>query len=204
MTKVKICGITNVRDALHAVNCGADALGFVFAPSPRQVTVEQARHIVEHLPPYISKVGVFVDSEVERVQEIMSACALDIAQLHGSESPEYCQGLFPRVVKAFRVKDEGSLALLPQYRVSAYLLDSYLEGRHGGTGVTFNWDLARQAAQYGPVVLGGGLHPGNVWLAITMVQPYGVDVCSGVEASPGEKDPSKVRDFIQAVRQEGP
>ncbi len=202
MTRVKICGITNLQDALHAANCGADAIGFVFGPSRRRVTIEQAREIIEHLPPYISRVGVFVDQDVEEVRRTMSACALDIAQLHGSEDPGYCQEFFPRVVKSFRVKDQRSLEELPRYRVCAYLLDSYVEGRHGGTGTLFNWDLARDSAQYGPVIIGGGLHPGNVWLAITMVQPYGVDVCSGVESSPGKKDPEKVRDFIRAVRQE--
>ena len=203
MTRVKICGITNVQDALHAVSCGADALGFVFTPaSKRLLTVEQAREITRHLPPFVCKVGVFVDQDVEEVDRIMSACSLDVAQLHGSESPEYCDRLFPRVVKAFRVKDQESLDELLRYKVSAYLLDSYVEGRHGGTGTSFNWDLARDAARYGPVIISGGLHAGNVWLAITMVQPYGVDVSSGVEISPGKKDPNKVRDFIQAVKQE--
>lgn len=203
MTRIKICGITNVQDALHAVSCGADALGFVFTPaSKRLLTVEQAREITRHLPPFVCKVGVFVDQDVEEVEQIMSACSLDIAQLHGSESPEYCHRLFPGVVKAFRVKDQESLDELPRYKVSAYLLDSYVEGRHGGTGTSFNWDLARDAARYGPVIISGGLHAGNVWLAITMAQPYGVDVSSGVEISPGKKDPNKVRDFIQVVRQE--
>jgi len=204
VTRVKICGITNVPDALHAVSCGADALGFVFTPaSKRLLTVEQAREITRHLPPFVCKVGVFVDQDVEEVEQIMSACSLDVAQLHGSESPEYCGRLFPRVVKAFRVKDQKSLDELLRYKVSGYLLDSYVEGRHGGTGTTFNWDLARNAARYGPVIISGGLHADNVWRAITMVQPYGVDVSSGVEISPGKKDPNKVRDFILAVRQEG-
>lgn len=202
MTRVKICGITNVQDALHAVNCGADALGFIFAPSKRRVTVDQVRDIVRNLPPYVTKVGVFVDSDIEEVEQTMSACSLDIAQLHGSESPEYCHKLFPRVVKAFKVRDQESLDELPRYKVRGYLLDSYVEGRNGGTGVSFNWDLARDASQFGPVIISGGLHPGNVWLAITMVEPFAVDVCSGVEAVPGKKDPGKVRDFIQAVRQE--
>lgn len=203
MTRIKICGITNVQDALHAVSCGADALGFVFTPaSKRLLTVEQVRGITRHLPPFVCKVGVFVDQDVEEVEQIMSACSLDIAQLHGSESPEYCNRLFPRVVKAFRVKDQESLDELPRYKVSAYLLDSYVEGRHGGTGMSFNWDLARDAARYGPVIISGGLHSGNVWLAVTKAQPYGVDVSSGVEISPGNKDPKKVHDFIRAVRQE--
>ncbi|MDO8473521.1 MAG: phosphoribosylanthranilate isomerase, partial [Dehalococcoidia bacterium] len=172
MTRVKICGITNLRDALQAAACGVDALGFVFAPSKRQVSVEVVKEITAELPPFVTKIGVFVDEDVDRVQEIMAACSLDVAQLHGSESPEYCHKLFPRVMKAFRVKDQESLDELPMYKVSGYLLDSYVEGWHGGTGVSFNWDLARDAARYGPVILGGGLHPGNVWLAVTMAQPY--------------------------------
>lgn len=202
MVRVKVCGITNLRDAAHAVECGADALGFVFAHSPRQVDVKQVQEIVRGLPPYVTTVGVFVNEDPEKVQSTMAGCALDVAQLHGTESPEYCGRFFPRVVKAFRIKGPEYLDSLRQYRVGAYLLDSYVEGREGGTGTTFNWDLARDASALGPVILGGGLHPGNVWLAITMVQPYAVDVCSGVEASPGKKDPAKVRDFIQAVRQE--
>lgn len=202
MTKVKICGITNLQDALRAANCGADALGFVFAPSKRQVTVDMVREITSQLPAFVTKVGVFVDEDLDRVKEIMASCSLDLAQLHGAESPEYCRQLFPRVVKAFRIKDPESLDELPRYKVSGYLLDSYVEGRQGGSGVSFNWDLARDAARCGPVILGGGLHPANVWLAITMAQPYAVDVCTGVESSPGKKDPAKLADFIRAVRQE--
>lgn len=202
MTRVKICGITNARDALHAVNCGADALGFIFAPgSKRRVTVEEARDIIRRLPPYVCKVGVFVDAAADEVERAMSHCPLDLLQLHGRESPEYCEQFFPRAMKAFRVKDQKSLDDLRRYKVNGYLLDSYVEGRSGGTGVSFNWDLARDAGQFGPVTISGGLHPGNVWLAITMVEPFAVDVCSGVEASPGKKDPAKVREFIQAVRQ---
>ncbi|MBI2853513.1 MAG: phosphoribosylanthranilate isomerase [Chloroflexi bacterium] len=202
MIRVKICGITNLEDALWAARCGADALGFVFAPSPRRVTLDQVRGIVPNLPPYVTKVGVFVDQDLAFVKEAMATCPLDVAQLQGSESPEYCRELFPRVVKAFRVKDARSLANMANYRVAAYLLDSYVEGRDGGTGTAFNWDLARDAGRHGPVILGGGLNKHNVWLAITMVQPYGVDVSSGVESAAGRKDPVKVRDFIQAARQE--
>lgn len=202
MTRVKICGITNVQDALHATACGVDALGFIFCNSKRQVTIDQAMDIIGHLPPFVTRVGVFMDQEIGAVRDTMRACSLDVAQLHGSESPEYCGQLFPRAIKAFRVKNAQSLEQLPRYRVSGYLLDSYVEGRDGGTGISFNWDLAREASQFGPVIIGGGLHPGNVSLAVTMVQPYGVDVCSGVELSPGKKDPEKVRDFIRAVKQE--
>lgn len=200
MVKVKICGITNSDDALAAVEWGADALGFVFAPSSRQVTVEQVSKIVAQLPPFVCKVGVFVDSEAEIVREIISSCGLDLAQLHGSESPACCGALFPKVVKAFRVQDESVLTLLPHYKVSAYLLDSYEANRKGGTGRSFNWEIARQATHYGRVILSGGLTPENVRQAILLVQPYAVDVSSGVEISPGKKDWSKLRLFLKAAK----
>lgn len=203
MVKVKICGITNSEDALAAVEWGADALGFVFAPSPRQVTAEQVAKIVAQLPPFICKVGVFVDSSPEIVWETLSACGLDLAQLHGSESPEWCEALFPKVVKAFRVKDESVLPLLPRYKASAYLLDSYEAARQGGTGRTFSWDIARRATQYGPIILSGGLTPENVLQAIRLVQPYAVDVSSGVESSPGKKDRNKLRLFLKTAKGAG-
>ncbi len=200
MVKVKICGITNLEDALAAVSWGADALGFVFAPSPRQVTVEQVLPIVPQLPPFVCKVGVFVDSSLEKVKEIMSLCGLDLAQLHGSESPHLCQALFPQVIKAFRVRDESILGLLPQYKVSAYLLDSYDVALKGGTGQSFNWEIAKQAKRYGPVILSGGLTPANVRQAIALVQPYAVDVSSGVESQTGKKDHNKLRAFLETVK----
>ena len=200
MVKVKICGITNLEDALAAVECGADALGFIFAPSQRQVTIEQVQSIVAELPPFISKVGVFVDSPLEVVKRTMDVCHLNLAQLHGSESPEFCQSLSPRVIKSFRIKDESILNLLPQYKASAFLLDSYDASLLGGTGKSFNWDIARKATSYGRIILSGGLNPDNVRQAIELVQPYAVDVSSGVEKSPGKKDHGKVKSFLEAVR----
>jgi phosphoribosylanthranilate isomerase len=200
MTRVKICGMTNLEDALLAVDLGADALGFIFAPSPRRVTVEQAREVIHRLPPFVTRVGVFVDSDLQEVQRIMAACSLDMAQLHGRETPDYCRQLFPRAIKSFRVRDASSLGSLSLYNVSAYLLDSYVEGQPGGTGRTFDWSLALEARRHGPVIIGGGLSPDNVRQAIAAVHPYGVDVCSGVEARPGKKDPQKVRRFIEEVR----
>jgi len=201
MVRVKICGITNLEDALSAIEWGTDALGFVFAPSPRQLTLEQAQSMVEQLPPFVSKVGVFVDSNLVTVQQVMSACGLDLAQLHGSESPDFCQALFPRVIKSFRVKDESTLALLPQYKVSAYLLDSYHPHLVGGTGQVFNWDIAKRASQYGPIILSGGLGPDNVRQAISKVNPYAVDVSSGIESSPGKKDHHKMRAFLRLCKE---
>jgi len=200
MVKVKICGITNLEDALAAVKWGADALGFVFAPSPRQVTLQQVAQIVAGLPPFVCKVGVFVDSKLEEVRETMRACGLNLAQLHGSESPDFCQALFPRVVKSFRVKDESVLALLPQYKASAYLLDSYDVVLKGGTGQSFDLGIAKRAVHYGLVILSGGLTPANVHQAITQVQPYAVDISSGVESKPGVKDHAKLRAFLEAAK----
>jgi len=198
---VKICGITNPEDALAAIALGADALGFVFyTRSPRRVTPEQAAAIVSRLPPFIAKVGVFVDEKLERVQEIMNLCSLDYAQLHGSESPEYCQKLGHRAIKAFRVNDESILEQLSDYKVVAILLDSYNPDMFGGTGRAFNWEIAARAARSNCVILSGGLTPQNVAQAIKIVKPYAVDVSSGVEASQGKKDHAKLKAFIQTVR----
>jgi phosphoribosylanthranilate isomerase len=201
MVRVKICGITNLEDALAAIEWGADALGFVFAPSSRQVTLKIAQSLIAQLPPFVSKVGVFVNSDLETIRGVMNICNLDLAQLHGSESPDLCQTLFPRAIKSFRVKDESTLALLPQYKVSAYLLDSYHPYLAGGSGQSFNWDIAKQATQYGPIILSGGLSPDNVCQAISKVTPYAVDVSSGVESSPGKKDHRKMRTFLRLCKE---
>ena len=201
MVKVKICGITNIQDALLAIDCGADALGFVFAPSPRQVTPTQVQAMVSQLPPHICKVGVFVDFELEAVNDIKSRCNLDTVQLHGSETPEYCQAFSPDVIKSFQVRDETILELLPSYRVKAYLLDSYHAEMKGGTGYSFDWPIAQKAKECGPMILSGGLNPDNVRRAIAAVQPFAVDVSSGVEITPGKKDRSKLQDFLKAAKQ---
>jgi len=201
MVKVKICGITNPEDALAAIALGADALGFVFyTRSPRRVTPEQAATIVSRLPPFVAKVGVFVDEKLERVREIMNLCSLDYTQLHGSESPDYCQKLGHRAIKAFRVNDESILEQLSDYKVVAMLLDSYNPDMFGGTGRAFNWEIAARAARSNCVILSGGLTPQNVAQAIKIVKPYAVDVSSGVEASHGKKDHAKLKTFIQAVK----
>ncbi|MFC1925188.1 phosphoribosylanthranilate isomerase [Chloroflexota bacterium] len=203
MVRVKICGITNLEDALAALKWGADALGFVFAPSPRQVTRQQAANIIAVLPPFVCKAGVFVNSELEEVKETIGVCGLDMAQLHGSEDPDYCQTLFPKVIKAFRVKDESVLELIPRYKASAYLLDSYDATLKGGTGQCFNWEIAKKATSYGQIILSGGLTPVNIYEAITRVRPYAVDVSSGVENQPGKKDHDKLRAFLAAAKGEG-
>lgn len=202
MVRIKICGITNLEDALLAAELGAHALGFIFfAKSPRNVAPEAAREIIRQLPPFVVSVGVFVNEEAAVVQELAARVGLDWVQLHGTEPPEYCRSLGRRVMKAFRIKDENSLKELAAYRgaVQALLLDTYKKGQTGGTGETFDWELARQARDYGPIVLAGGLTADNVAQAIDAARPQAVDVASGVEAAPGKKDPEKLRAFFRAV-----
>ena len=201
MVRVKICGITNAEDAVAAVEWGADAVGFIFAPSPRQITYEQAATIAAQLPPFVCKIGVFVDASLAQIREAMEAAALDVVQLHGAESPELCQALFPRVIKSFRVKDQSVLEDALRYKASAYLLDTYDVALKGGTGRTFDWGIARMAAGFGRIILSGGLNPDNVRQAIEEVEPYAVDTSSGVESRPGKKDDYKLRAFIEAAKQ---
>jgi len=200
--KVKICGITNVPDALAAVEAGADALGFMFyEPSPRRVTIREVAEIIGELPPFIMKVGVFVDAPEDFVLRAIGDCGLSMLQFHGNEAPEYCTQFGLMSMKAFRIRDAASLSALQDYATDAWLLDAFNADKLGGTGEKFNWDLALEAKKSGrPIFLAGGLTPANVADAVQMVQPFGVDVSSGVEASPGKKDHTKVRAFIKAVR----
>lgn len=201
-TRIKICGITNLEDAHAAAALGADALGFIFVPdTPRYIEPEDAKRIISDLPPFIITVGVFADVLPEVILQTVETCGLNAVQLHGSETPEYCSEINgPKLIKASRVKDRNSLSTLPDYKVSAYLLDTYIRGKKGGTGETFNWDLAVEAKRYGRIIIAGGLTPENVARAIRHVRPYAVDVGSGVEASPGKKDHSKVKAFIENIR----
>jgi phosphoribosylanthranilate isomerase len=196
MVKVKICGITNLEDALAAVEYGADALGFVFAPSPRQVTAKVAREIADGLPPFICKVGVFVNSDIGMVKETMLLCNLDLAQLHGDESPHYCAALFPRAVKVFTSDSLPSRTGLIPYKVAAYMLDINKGTAFDHSEQKQLWQLARKLKDSGPVILAGGLTPENVIEAIETAQPYAVDVSSGVETEPGKKDHDKLRTFL--------
>ncbi len=199
--KIKICGMTCLQDALLAIEGGADAVGFIFyKKSPRAVSMKTVRAIVAALPPFVETVGVFVDETAERINRVAEFCGLDAVQLHGDESPAFCKKIRRKVIKAVRVKDADSISRLADYQVSGILLDSYNEKQRGGTGSVFDWNLARRAKKFGPVILAGGLGPANVAEAIRRVQPYGVDVCSGVERSPGVKDPKKMREFLRAAR----
>ncbi|MCF6155311.1 MAG: phosphoribosylanthranilate isomerase [Candidatus Brocadia sp.] len=199
--RVKICGITNSEDALAAIEFGADALGFVFAKSPRQVTKEQARDIIEKLPPFVSPVGVFVDEKIDKIKGVCNFCNIHTVQLHGNEDPLYLNDLKGyKIIKAFRIREEDDLKLLANYKPHAFLLDSYVKGFMGGTGVPFKWEIAGQAHKYGTIILSGGLTHENVREAIHMVKPYAVDVSSGVESSPGKKDKLLMKRFIMNVK----
>ncbi len=200
--RVKICGITSLEDALAAVDAGADALGFVFhRASPRFVTAAQAFAITSSLPAFVAKVGLFVDAGEAFVHETAGICGLDTLQFHGEESPEFCRRFALKVIKAFRIRDEGSLAALKAYGRETCLLDSYVPDKLGGTGERFNWALAANASQFAPrIILAGGLTSANVADAVKQVRPYAVDVSSGVESSPGRKDPAKVMAFVRAAK----
>jgi len=200
MVKVKICGITNIGDALAAVECGADALGFVFATSPRQVTAEVAREIVDRMPPFICKVGVFVNSDLKKVKDTIASCHLDLAQLHGDEDTGYCAALSPRAIKVFTTKNVPSEKELRRYRVAAYMLDIDKGTALKGSEQTELWQLAHLLGDYGPVILAGGLTPSNVSEAIEIARPYAVDVSSGVESRTGKKAHNKMQAFIMAVK----
>ena len=200
-TKVKICGTTSLNDALLAIESGADAVGFIFyKESPRNISQKDVKDIVVQLPPFIETVGVFVNETSDKVNRIAEQCRLTAVQLHGDESPAFCRRIKRRVIKAVRVKDAESLKGMSGYDVSGYLLDAFNEESRGGTGKIFDWNLALRAKKQGPVIIAGGLNPFNVYTAIHRVKPYGVDVCSGVEKSPGVKDSEKVGEFIKAVR----
>ena len=200
--RIKICGITNTEDAQAAAKLGADAIGFVFAPSPRQISSEKARAIIRTLPPLVQTVGVFVDEDPEKVASTAAFCHLDLLQFHGKESANYCRRFAQRVIKAMRVHREAHVEGCSEYSgvVDALLLDTYIPGQTGGTGLTFDWNLALEAKRYARIILAGGLNPDNVAAAISAVKPYAVDVSSGVEEKPGVKDHEKMARFIQTVR----
>jgi phosphoribosylanthranilate isomerase len=200
--KVKICGVTNVADAIAAVEAGADLLGFMLSEqSPRCVTIEMAREIARQLPPTTVRVGVFVNPKVEQVMFSLRICDFGAVQFHGEETPQFCQQFSVTTIKAFRLRDEFSLPPMAWYETDYFLFDSYVAGQPGGTGETFNWELAIAAKKFNkPFFLAGGLTPQNVVQAVREVEPFGVDVSSGVESAPGKKDHQKIRDFIAAVR----
>ncbi|PIQ97423.1 MAG: phosphoribosylanthranilate isomerase [Nitrospinae bacterium CG11_big_fil_rev_8_21_14_0_20_56_8] len=199
--RVKICGMTRLEDAQLAVLRGADAVGFIFfKSSTRHIAPAEAKKIIAQLPPLVQTVGVFVNETADRVNRIADTCRLDAVQLHGEESPAFCRRIRKKVIKAIRVKDLESLHSMEDYNVSAFLLDSYSDKEQGGTGKTFDWNLVHRAKKLGTIIMAGGLTPSNVHQAVRQVRPFGVDVCSGVEKSPGIKDPAKIDAFMTAVR----
>jgi len=199
--RIKICGITNLDDALVATELGADAVGFIFyEKSPRFINPKTAALIIRELPPFVATVGVFVNEPPDRVIDTAKEAGVGCVQLHGDETPEYCSSLGLRTIKALRVKDASVLNMLRSYSVSGILLDTYREGVPGGTGETFDWEIAAEAASAGRIILSGGLTPENIREAIEKVGPYAVDVSSGVESTPGRKDHEKLRKFFEQVR----
>ena len=200
MTWIKICGITNLKDAMDAASLGVDALGFLFAPSPRRISPSEAREIIAALPPKAEKVGVFVNENPDEVSRIAGLLGLDALQFHGQESPEYCRRFSQRVIKAMGVKNSESLKELEKYPFVSLLLDAFSEDRAGGTGKTFNWEWAYKFREERNFILSGGLNPGNVYQAIHLLRPMGVDVSSGVEMTPGRKDLHKMMEFVKEVR----
>jgi len=200
--KVKICGITNVADAEAAVQAGADAIGLMFYPgSARCISLDTAQEISRRLPPYIIRTGVFADPNPSDVFSAIQHCQLNLLQFHGEETPEFCLQFGIMTMKAFRIENADSLLPMTAYFTDAFLLDSRVKGELGGTGETFNWDLAVEAKKFGkPIFLAGGLTPQNVADAVRKVAPLGVDVSSGVEKSRGIKDVKKMQDFVAAVR----
>ena len=201
-TWVKICGITNLADAREAVEARADALGFVFyEKSPRHMTIPAAAGISKQLPGFVMRVGVFVNAQKAEVERAIGECGLNLLQFHGDEPPEYCLQFNLMSMKAFRVRDAGTLAEMKRYQTNAWLLDACSPDEVGGSGERFNWDLAVKAQKFGkPIFLAGGLTPENVAEAVRKVRPFGVDVSSGVEISPGKKDHAKLRAFIKAAK----
>ncbi|MGQ4810273.1 N-(5'-phosphoribosyl)anthranilate isomerase [Candidatus Entotheonellaceae bacterium PAL068K] len=202
LIQVKICGITDHDDAQVAVEAGADMVGFIFyPPSPRYVAPVQARAIVASLPRSVVAVGVFVNEDAETLSRIACTSGVQCVQLHGEESPELCQQLPWRVIKSFRFRARMRPEIMRQYAVDALLIEGFHDSLYGGGGAQADWQQAAALHAYGRIILAGGLTPENVHEAVRIVRPYAVDVCSGVEATPGKKDWNKVRAFIARAKQ---
>ena len=201
MVRVKICGITNSEDASKAVYYGAWALGFIFyKKSPRYISPSRARKIIEDLPPFVTPVGVFVNHKERAVADICHFTRIQTIQLHGDETEMFCRRLKNyKIIKAFRIHDRFDFSKIASYPVSAFLFDTYQEGVEGGTGKTFSWSLLNEQKFKKPFILSGGLNPQNVQEAIRETQPFAVDVTSGVEKSPGIKDPQLMKAFLKAI-----
>ncbi len=201
MVRVKICGITNIRDAVNAVNCGADALGFVFAKSPRKISLRQAKMISKAVGPWVGTVGVFVNEKIENILRAVAECQLSAVQLHGDESAVYAKRLAAfKVIKAFRVGNVLDLAGTQNYPADTYLFDAKVDGKFGGTGKSFAWEILKSRRISRPFIVSGGLNPANVKNVVRILAPYGVEASSGVESAPGRKNPRLVREFIRNAK----
>ncbi len=193
MIPTKICGITNLDDANVAVENGASAIGFIFyEKSPRTISINNAKSISKHLPKTIARVGVFVNHEKDLIRLAISEVPLDMIQLHGDETPDFCNQFDVAILKALRIKNEASLSVMDQYDVAVFLLDTFSNDQYGGTGETFDWSVLNRKFKT-PIILSGGLNPENILDAIDAVNPSAVDVNSGVESSPGKKDFNKLK-----------
>ncbi|HUK55607.1 MAG TPA: phosphoribosylanthranilate isomerase [Nitrospiria bacterium] len=200
--RVKICGIMNVHDALAAAEFGADAVGFVlYRSSPRYTDLKTIKNIIAQLPPFVTTVGVFANAEEREILSTVNECGLDVIQLQGDEPADLCRRLGSRVIKAIRIRDKFSLNRMIPYKVRAFVLDTFRDGQLGGTGETFDWNLAMDAKKFGKIILAGGLTPDNIQQAVEQVRPYGVDVSSGVEERVGKKDLTKLKRFIELAKQ---
>ena len=201
--RIKVCGITNMPDALAAIEAGVDALGFMFyAASKRFVEPSTVREIAKELPPFVSLVGVFVNESSDHIKSIKDSCNLDTIQLHGDETPEDCESIPGSVIKAFRLQSRKTLETINRYETSAWLLDSYSPAERGGTGDAFNWDWVKNASPLArPFIIAGGLNPENAAACVQATRPYGLDVSSGVETSPGIKCGIKMRKFVNAAKE---
>ncbi len=201
MIRTKICGITRLKDALFSVGCGVDALGFNFyKKSPRYVSPNKAYSIISQLPPFVSSVGLFVNEDYDEILKISDMCGIRTIQLHGDESPDFC-GKFDsyRVIKAFRIKDESDLENIKKYDLSGYILDSFSPDLYGGTGLSFDWGLLDKIDFDGNIIVAGGINPDNIERLLRSVVPYGVDICSGVESSPGVKDDKLLKEIMSKI-----
>lgn len=201
-TRIKICGITRLEDAVQAIELGADALGFVFyQKSPRYITPQSAREIIEKLPPFISKVGLFVNDSKDVIEDICQIAGIDVIQLHGDESPDFSESFSLPVIKALAISNAADVVKTQAYKCTLLLDAKAPEGVYGGTGKSFDWNLLTEMKSANPLVLAGGLHPGNIISALESNEWYAVDVSSGVEESKGLKDYQKMKDFCKKVQE---
>ena len=200
-TLVKICGLTRDQDVEACIDLGANWLGFnCYTKSKRYISPDKIRQLHARIPPEVTTVGVFVNESIEKVNRIMQDTGLQLVQLHGDESPKYTQALNHKYIRAFRVSPQFQLETIMKFHLTHFLLDTYHPNLYGGTGDSFNWEIAKKAKTFGHLILAGGLTPENVKKAMVIVRPFAVDVCSGVEAAPGVKDLKLVEAFISAVQ----